>query len=408
MTMKKGFFGTLFMCVVVLTGIMGILELSQRHEDRTPDYQNSKLDLNEIIQLSRICGRTEAELENTASEQQNNRNDVPVSADEKKLEQAVSLFHDNLEQGFDTAGYSSSLDNTFIVYGICVLLLLIVYCNIYLKIIKPFIRLEQYAAEIAKGNLQVMLPYERTNYFGAFTWAFDHMRKEIIKARACEKEAIDNNKTVIATLSHDIKTPIASIRAYAEALDANLDSNQEKRRQYSAVIMKKCDEVTKLTNDLFLHSLSDLNRLRMNLENVRLRELIDEILSGLQSESEDIQVLGTIPDVIVKTDRKRFEQVMENLVNNARKYAEGLITVRAEHMDGKVQIRVQDYGNGIPDEDIPFIFNKFYRGKNCGEQQGSGLGLYIVKYIMVQTGGKVRLKNTEKGLEVLLTLELKS
>ena len=81
------------------------------------------------------------------------------------------------------------------------------------------------------------------------------MRKEITKARSCEREAIENNKTVIATLSHDIKTPIASIRAYAEGLEANLDSTYEKRMKYLSILMRKCDEVSKLTNDLFLHSL---------------------------------------------------------------------------------------------------------------------------------------------------------
>lgn len=73
-----------------------------------------------------------------------------------------------------------------------------------------------FAENIAQGNFDVPLKYERCNYFGAFTWAFDSMRKEIIKARAAEREAVENNKTVIATLSHDIKTPVASIRAYAE------------------------------------------------------------------------------------------------------------------------------------------------------------------------------------------------
>lgn len=103
----------------------------------------------------------------------------------------------------------------------------------------PFQKLEQYAGELAKGNLDVSLDYERTNFFGAFTWAFDHMREELIRARKREEYAIQENKTIIATLSHDIKTPIASIRAYAEALEANLESGYEKRQQYASVMPKK-------------------------------------------------------------------------------------------------------------------------------------------------------------------------
>ena len=134
---------------------------------------------------------------------------------------------------------------------------------LYLRILKPFDKLEEYAGQIASGNLDFPLTVERTNFFGAFTWAFDHMRKEIMNAREREKRAISENKTIIATLSHDIKTPIASIRAYAEGLEANLEADYEQRERYLQVIMRKCDEVTRLTNDLVLHSLSELENLEI-------------------------------------------------------------------------------------------------------------------------------------------------
>lgn len=82
---------------------------------------------------------------------------------------------------------------------------------IYRKMIVPFENLEQYAEELARGNFDVGLQYERENYFGEFTWAFDNMRKEIVAARKRETDAIENNKLIISSLSHDIKTPIASI-----------------------------------------------------------------------------------------------------------------------------------------------------------------------------------------------------
>ena len=154
----------------------------------------------------------------------------------------------------------------FWLCGICLVFLFIVFGFVYVSILRPFDKLQIFAETIAQGNFDVPLNYERTNYFGQFTWAFDCMRKEITKARSCEREAIENNKTVIATLSHDIKTPIASIRAYAEGLEANLDSTLERREKYLRVLMRKCDEVSKLTNDLFLHSLSDLDKLKINLE----------------------------------------------------------------------------------------------------------------------------------------------
>ena len=124
-------------------------------------------------------------------------------------------------------------DNTgiLLIGATCLSVVLISSLYIYFAVLRPFDKLKGFAENIAQGNFDVPLKYERSNYFGKFTWAFDSMRNEITKSRQCEKEAIGNNKTVIATLSHDIKTPIASIRAYTEGLQANMDSTTEKREK---------------------------------------------------------------------------------------------------------------------------------------------------------------------------------
>lgn len=292
----------------------------------------------------------------------------------------------------------------FAIAGIAVLFVIVVFTYVYLAILRPFDKMKEFATKIAQGNFDVPLNYERSNYFGAFTWAFDSMRREITKARACEKEAIENNKTVIATLSHDIKTPISSIRAYAEGLEASLYTSPEKRTRYLNVMMKKCDEVSKLTNDLFLHSLSDLDKLKINTEPVELSGLIENVVEELCAKQQDVHFDNKGMNVVVLADINRFTQVLENLINNARKYAKSDVDVLMKEENDQVKIVVRDHGKGIPDEDVPFIFDKFYRGKNCGNEQGSGLGLYIVKYIMEQMQGEVELINHSDGLEVVLRL----
>ncbi len=294
----------------------------------------------------------------------------------------------------------------FVIAAVAVAFVVVVFTYVYVAILRPFDKMKDFAGKIAQGNFDVPLEYERSNYFGAFTWAFDSMRREITKARSCEKEAIENNKTVVATLSHDIKTPIASIRAYAEGLEANMDTSPEKRAKYLNVMMKKCDEVSKLTNDLFLHSLSDLDKLKMNPEEIELSGLIDNVVDELTAKQRDVLYTKSEGAVFVMADANRLTQVLENLINNARKYAKTEIDITMAQQDGQALICVRDHGNGIPDEDVPFIFDKFYRGKNCGDEQGSGLGLYIVKYIMEQMQGSVSLYNHEDGLEVTLSLPL--
>ena len=295
-------------------------------------------------------------------------------------------------------------DKWFILCIISLIFLLVVFGYVYFYILRPFSKLEKFSSKIAQGDFNLPLQYERSNYFGQFTWAFDSMRQEITKARSCEREAIENNKTVIATLSHDIKTPISSIRAYAEGLEANLDNTPEKRAKYLHILMRKCDEVSKLTNDLFLHSLADLDKLKISLEEFELCKFIETVVNEITADQNTIHL--SIPDfaIFVLADKNRLIQITENLINNAKKYAKSDIYITISRLNDYAKISFRDYGMGIPDEDMPFIFDKFYRGRNCGKEQGSGLGLYIVKYITEQMGGNILLHNHHDGLDAVVSL----
>lgn len=291
-----------------------------------------------------------------------------------------------------------------ILCGTSVLFFVMAFGYIYFAILRPFDKMKDFAAKISLGDFDIPLKYERSNYFGEFTWAFDSMRHEITKSRASEKEAIENNKTVIATLSHDIKTPIASIRAYVEGLSANMDSSYEKRERYLSVITKKCDEVSRLTNDLFLHSISDLDKLKLTPERIEICTFTESVINEISAEREDINFKKPDFTAFVNADKNRFTQACENIINNARKYAKTDIDIFFTRDPENITLHFRDRGNGIPDENLPFIFDKFYRGSNCGSEQGSGLGLYIVKYIAEKMDGKVVLKNHADGLEVKIIL----
>lgn len=291
-----------------------------------------------------------------------------------------------------------------ILCGVSVLFFITAFGYVYFAILRPFEKMKGFAAKISAGDFDVPLKFERSNYFGEFTWAFDSMRNEIRKSRASEKEAIENNKTVIATLSHDIKTPIASIRAYAEGLSANMDSSYEKREKYLGVITKKCDEVARLTNDLFLHSISDLDKLKITPERVEICGYAESVITEISAERGGVNFKKPDFTAVVNIDKNRFTQVCENIINNARKYAKTDIDVFFTKENETVTLHFRDYGTGIPDENMPFIFDKFYRGNNCGNEQGSGLGLYIVKYITEKMGGNVTLENYSSGLEVKVSL----
>ena len=299
-------------------------------------------------------------------------------------------------------------DQALLICAVCLVFLLAVTLYIYFAVLRPFNKLKSFADKIAQGNFDIPLKYERSNYFGKFTWAFDSMRSEITKARQCEKEAVENNKTVIATLSHDIKTPIASIKAYAEGLQANMDSTPEKREKYISVIMRKCDEVSKLTNDLFLHSISDLDKMKVNAEVFEICGFEESVVNEIAGEFGDVRFEKPGFTALVSADKNRLTQIIENLINNSRKYAKTEIDIKLTRENGYVSIHFTDYGKGIPDSDMPFIFDKFYRGKNAGSEQGSGLGLYIVKYLAEKMGGSVILHNHTNSFEAVVSLPINS
>lgn len=286
---------------------------------------------------------------------------------------------------------------------ISIIFVLIIFTYIYIKMIRPFDKLKGFASNIAKGNFDIPLEYERTNFFGDFTWAFDSMRKEVIKSRKCEKEAIENNKTVIASLSHDIKTPIASIKAYSEALEANMDSTYEARVEYVSVISRKADEVKKLTDDLFLHSLSNMDRISVNSEKIDLVELLNNSIKDFKA-NQTINLDNSLTSAFIMGDKERVYQIFENIINNSIKYANTKIDVKLFEDNEYYIINFKDYGPGINDSDLPFIFEKFYRGVNSKDKQGTGLGLYIVKYMLEKMDGKVELENNN-GLLVKIYLK---
>lgn len=289
------------------------------------------------------------------------------------------------------SGFIWVLCGIFILYGTAVF----IYVNS--QILRPFKRLEHVTGEIARGNLDVPLNLERRNLFGAFTWAFDMMRRELKASREKEKEAEQTKKELVAALSHDIRTPVASIRAYAECLKSLGDKNSGRGEHYLDVIMNKTDEITRLSQDMFMHAIMDLEKLEMVPGEYKSRKLLNNLLEPLLLQYENrIIITEAIPDVTIFTDGQRLAQVFENIIANSSKYApRSRIHIKCYIQEGMLVCCFRDFGDGVLPEDLPFIFDKFFRGKNAKEsgQPGSGLGLYISKYILEKTKGQIKARN---------------
>ncbi len=388
-------------CMLICTAVFAFLYYGVNAGD---EDKNETLYENIIVELNGINHM----IDDLTPEDMDKASGKPVSTELSDIHEKIKELMTSINSR-DIDFNDISKERLLVFYLIAMVFICLVFLIVYLMILRPFEKLEEFSSELSKGNFDMDLKYERANMFGEFTWAFDHMRSELKKSKEREQEAVENNKTIIATLSHDIKTPVASIRAYAEGLSDNMDSSPERRKRYLDVIMKKCDEVSKVTDDMFVHSLHDLDRLVICKDKIDLDKVIIDAVSSLTGDRNDLRINGDIDKFVLEEgDSQRISQVIENIITNARKYAGGsLIDVwsRLEETEtGKnYGLHIKDNGPGIPPEDMPFIFDKFYRGKNKGDKNGAGLGLFIVKYIMEAMGGSVELNNSRNGLEVILT-----
>ena len=278
----------------------------------------------------------------------------------------------------------------------------------YLKkrIVDPFDKMQHFASEVAAGNLDVPMQMDKNHVFGAFTESFDIMREELKASRLREAEAVKARKELVAQLSHDIKTPVTSIKAMTEFMELTAKTEEEKTTLQS--INSKADQIDSLVTDLFHATLEELEHLEVNEEEATSQEI-----AGFITEADYLKKVKEvkIADAVVRADRLRLNQVIGNIFANSYKYADTEMTVESrieKSVDGKnfLVIEIGDQGGGVPENEIETIFGKFRRGTNSDGKDGAGLGLYISRYLMEKMGGEITAANKNGGLCVVLRLLL--
>ncbi len=270
-------------------------------------------------------------------------------------------------------------------------------------IIKPFGKMKHFAQRIAGGNLDIPLEMDRRNLFGAFTESFDLMRSELKKARMAEARANASKKELVAKLSHDIKTPVASIKAASE-VGAALSADEKIRENYGQII-RKADQINTLVTNLFSATLEELQELSVtpsDLKSGELRELLENADYLHRTE------IPPIPDCLLVADKLRLQQVFDNLFANSYKYANTEIEVAAWIEDSCLAVSVEDRGGGVDESELPLLKEKFRRGGNTKNIEGAGLGLYISDFCMKKMRGRLDIENGSTGLKATVWIALSS
>lgn len=274
---------------------------------------------------------------------------------------------------------------------------------IYLNhiVVKPFQKLKGFAQRVAGGNLDIPLEMDRTNLFGAFTESFDIMRDELKKARIAEAEANASKKELVAKLSHDIKTPVASIKAASE-VGVMLAKDEKIRDNYTQII-RKADQINTLITNLFTAALEELQQLSVTSADIESRELKALLENADYLHRAD---LFAVPDCLLYADRLRLQQVFDNVFANSYKYADTKIDVSVCRENDRLAVCIEDYGGGVGAEELPLLKEKFRRGSNTKDIEGAGLGLYISDYFMKEMGGALVIENGQNGLKVTVMIAL--
>lgn len=269
------------------------------------------------------------------------------------------------------------------------------------RIVKPFHKLKKFAESVAGGNLDIPLEMDRHNIFGAFTESFDIMRSELKKARIAEAKANASKKELVAKLSHDIRTPVASIKAVSEVGAALAED--EKNRQNYAHIIHKSDQINTLVTNLFSATLEELQQLTTTPADMNSGEVF-EMLE--RADYFHFAQIPEVPECLVIADKLRLQQVFDNLFANSYKYANTKIDVAVSLADDRLAIIIEDYGGGVTDNELPLLKEKFKRGKGSETVDGAGLGLYISDYLMKEMQGELVLENSSHGLRTTVFLSL--
>jgi two-component system sensor histidine kinase BaeS len=263
--------------------------------------------------------------------------------------------------------------------------------------------LTEATVEIAKGRFGKQVKVRSKDEIGKLASSFNQMSFDLERATKARQQ-------MTADVAHDLRSPLSVITGYAEALS---DNKLPGTPEVYNILLQETRHLDRLVDDLRLLSLADTGELPLSLQPSRPRALLERVAmrhavtSNQQQVDLQIEAAEDLP--LVNVDVERMSQVLDNLILNAFRYTPGggRVMLGAIIHGGYVEMSVQDYGTGISEEDLPHIFDRFYRGDKSRQQSGeSGLGLAIAKSIVEAHGGQIRAESVPgEGARFTITLK---
>jgi len=302
------------------------------------------------------------------------------------------------------------------------LIILIYFLNralthfVFKSIITPIDILVYGVNQICDGNLAYRIEYDKKDEFAQICYDFNdmaHRLSDMVEAR--QKDEI-SRRELIAGISHDLRTPLTSIKAYVEGLEKGVASTPQVQKRYFETIKSKTSDLEYIINQLFLFSKLDVGEFPLYMEGIDIGEEIDNLVNNLRNEYAQkgliINLNRNLKNVFVKIDVMQFHNVIQNILENSAKYKkEEIVVTEIVCIEDatNVIITLTDNGPGVPNEAIEKLFELFYRSdaSRKNPSNGSGIGLATAKKIINMMNGEIRAKNVANGgLAIVITLPI--
>lgn len=269
------------------------------------------------------------------------------------------------------------------------------------------------ASAMAAGDLRVRVSDQGSDELADLARTFNTMAAHLQQSIQRQQELEQARRKLVAAVSHDLRTPLASLRATVEALIDGVVTDRSTVERYLQNIHGEAERLNALIDDLFEMSQIDAGVLRLSLEETSIADLLSDTIEGMgaQAQRKRIALSGAIPADLpsMMVDPQKIQRVLYNLVQNALRHTptDGTITLEATVRSDAIAVTVADTCDGIGSEDLPYVFEPFYRGDKSRQRDGSGagLGLSIAKGIIEAHGGRIWCENaTPVGCKFSFTL----
>lgn len=306
----------------------------------------------------------------------------------------------------------STITSTIITVDIILLVALtsIVGLLLYVKkqIIKPFHVIENMPLELSKGHLHQSINESKSRFFGKFIWGLDLLRETLDAQKQTNLRLEKDRQTLIASLSHELKTPVSAIKLYSVALYDDLYESDKKRKECAKLIEKKAEQIEKLIGDIISTSASSLSDFEIQTIEFYLSEWIEKVTYSNKEKLALLKIkfeIEPVRDKLLIGDPDRLVEVVDNIIENAIKYGDGnTIRVSFYEEDYRQLIRIENSGASLSRNELPHMFSSFWRGSNVGNKPGNGLGLYIGKQLLEKMGGDIFAEIQDHAVAIVLVV----